>query len=221
MFKTETHLHTAETSPCGKVGAGELIKLYAEAGYKTVFVSDHLKKKTLEIMGDIPWEEKTEKFMAGYKAALAAGEKYGVNVIFSAELMLTENSNHYLLYNIKKEFLDKRHDIFDMPITEFYKYAKENGVTVVQAHPYRDGSTVPAPADSVDALEVLNSNPRHDNYSEKAVAFATENALPMTAGSDTHRYEDVARSGVMTPYEIKTADDYIRAVKCGEVIIIN
>lgn len=221
MFKTETHLHTAETSPCGKVGAGELIKLYAEAGYKTVFVSDHLKKKTLEIMGDIPWEEKTEKFMAGYKAALAAGEKYGVNVIFSAELMLTENSNHYLLYNIKKEFLDKRHDIFDMPITEFYKYAKENGVTVVQAHPYRDGSTVPAPADSVDALEVLNSNPRHDNYSEKAIAFATENALPMTAGSDTHRYEDVARSGVMTPYEIKTADDYIRAVKCGEVIIIN
>ena len=55
MYKTETHLHTAEVSPCGKVGAGEMIKLYAESGYSTVFVSDHLKKKTLEAMGDIPW----------------------------------------------------------------------------------------------------------------------------------------------------------------------
>ena len=221
MYKTETHLHTSEVSPCGKICARELIKLYAEAGYSTVFVSDHLKKKTLEIMGDIPWEEKTANFMSGYEIAKAAGEEYGVNVIFSAELMLTENSNHYLLYGVDKSFLDKRHDVFDMSITEFYRYAKENGVTVIQAHPYRDGSTVPAPADSVDALEVLNSNPRHDNYSEKAIAYAEEHGLPMTAGSDTHRYEDVARSGVMTPFEIKTAEDYVRAVMAGELVIIN
>lgn len=221
MYKTEPHMHVAEVSPCGKVGARELVKLYSEAGYSTVFVSDHLKKKTLEVMGDIPWEEKTAKFISGYEIAKAAGEEYGVNVILSAELMLTESSNHYLLYGIDKEFLDRRQDIFDMSITDFCKYAKECGVTVIQAHPYRDGRVNPAPKGSVDAIEVFNSNPRHDNYTELAIAYAEENGFPMTAGSDTHRYEDVAKSGVITPYEIKTAEDYVRAVKGGELIIIN
>lgn len=44
-FKTEPHLHVSEISPCAKIGAEETIRLYSEAGYKTVFVSDHLKKE--------------------------------------------------------------------------------------------------------------------------------------------------------------------------------
>lgn len=220
MYKTETHLHTAEVSPCGKIGAAEMIKLYAEAGYSTVFVSDHLKKKTLEVMGDIPWEEKTAKFISGYDAAKAAGEEYGVNVILSAEILLEESPNHYLLYGIDKSFLDKRHDIFDMSIAELCEYAHSCGVTVVQAHPYRDGKNTPAPANTVDAVEVHNSNPRHENYTEMAIEFAKNSGLPMTAGSDAHRYEDVAKTGVITPHEIKSADDYISAVKNGEITII-
>ena len=35
MFKTETHLHTSEISPCGKISAKEMVKRYHEAGYKT------------------------------------------------------------------------------------------------------------------------------------------------------------------------------------------
>ena len=220
MYKTETHLHTAEVSPCGKVGAGEMIKLYAEAGYSTVFVSDHLKKKTLEAMGDIPWEEKTAKFLSGYETAKAAGEKYGVNVIFSAELLLEESPNHYLLYGIDKSFLDKRRDVFDMSITEFCEYAHAFGVTVVQAHPYRDGKNTPAPVGTVDAIEVHNSNPRHENYTEMAVDFAKRNGISMTAGSDAHRYEDIALTGIITPYEIKSAADYVRALKSGDITII-
>ena len=116
MFKTETHMHTAEVSPCGKIGAEELIKLYHEAGYKTVFVADHLKKKLFESMGDIPYEKKIEAFMLGYEIAKRAGEKYGVNVIFSAELLLSESSNHYLLYGLDKDFLVGCEEIFDMTI---------------------------------------------------------------------------------------------------------
>ena len=48
MFRTETHLHTAETSPCGRVSAVELIRQYYDAGYKTVFVSDHFYEKYFE-----------------------------------------------------------------------------------------------------------------------------------------------------------------------------
>ena len=54
MFKTETHLHTSEVSRCGQVSAAEMIELYKEAGYSTVFVSDHFKPHTFKQFGDIP-----------------------------------------------------------------------------------------------------------------------------------------------------------------------
>ena len=60
----------------------------------------------------------------------------------------------------------------------------------------------------------------HIAEAEQALEYAARVGLPITAGSDTHRYEDVARTGVMTKYEIKTAEDYIRAVMSGELIII-
>ena len=219
-FKTEPHLHVSEVSACSKIGAEEMIRLYSEEGYKTVFVSDHLKKKYFDKLGDIPWEEKTAQFLSGYEIAKKAGEKYGVNVLLSAELMLNESPNHYLLYGINKAFLDQMEDALDMSIAEFYKFAKAKGVTVVQAHPYRDGGTTPAGLGCIDALEVVNSNPRHANFSEKAIAYAKEYGIPMTAGSDTHREEDVALSGIISEYEIKTPEDYVDLVlnKKAEII---
>ena len=72
----------------------------------------------------------------------------------------------------------------------------------------------------VDAIEVYNSNPRHEDHSELSEALAREHNLPVSAGSDAHRDEDVARTGIMTEFEIKTAEDFIRAVKSGEIEII-
>ena len=42
----------------------------------------------------------------------------------------------------------------------------------------------------------------------------------MTAGSDAHRYEDVAGAGMGSAEKIETAGDYIRLVRsgCGRLI---
>lgn len=219
MYKTEPHLHVAEVSPCSRLSARDAVRLYAEAGYHTVFISDHLKKTTYESYGDLSWEKKSARFLVGYENAREAGQEYGVNVLLSAELQLSESGNHYLLYGFDKEFLDKRQDFFDMSIAEFYAYAKENGVTVIQAHPYRDGAASPA-YPHIDAIEAYNSNPRHQNHSERAFLLARENGIPVTAGSDTHRTEDVAFSGVGSSYEIRTAEDYVRLVMSGEAVLL-
>lgn len=108
-----------------------------------------------------------------------------------------------------------------MSISEFYGYARKNGVTVIQAHPYSDGATTPTDVAYIDAIEAYNANPRHENYTEKAFAFARENGLPITAGSDSHRYEDIARSGIFSSCEIKSAEDYIRLVMSGAFEIIS
>ena len=219
MFKTETHLHTSEASPCSRLSAVEMVRLYAEAGYSTIFIADHLLKRYFDKLGDISWREKIKAFFTAYDLAKAEGDRLGVNVLLSAEIGLTCSPNHYLIYGFDYSFIEEREDLFSLSVKEFCDYAHDHGVTVVQAHPYRDGETVPS-EDGIDALEVHNPNPRHENYTDRAIAYAKEHGLAMTCGSDAHRPEDIARGGVMTDFEIKTTTDYVNALMQGKLTLI-
>ena len=219
MFKTETHLHTAEVSKCARVCAADLIAMYHEAGYSTVFVSDHFQTNTLDSKGDIPWEEKIDSFLEGYRVAKDAGDKLGVTVLPCAEFRLADSSNHFLVYGISREFLVANPEMHKLSAEEFAAIAHEWGLYIVHAHPFRDSARHPKP-ELVDAIEVYNSNPRHENNTDLAEELARSLDLPVTAGSDTHRTEDVACSGVATEYRIETAEDYIRAVRDRQISII-
>ena len=120
---------------------------------------------------------------------------------------------------ITKEFLDAHKDIHKLSAKEFSIIAHKAGLFIVCAHPFRDMNRSPAP-ELADAIEVYNSNPRHENNTHLAEELVRSTGLPFTAGSDTHRAEDVALSGIITQTEIKTVDDYIRIVKAREVEII-
>lgn len=220
MFKTETHLHVSEISPCSKLSAREMIELYAEAGYSTVFVSDHLKSTFFNKHPELSWQECVDKFFYGYDMAKKAGEELGVNVLISAELTYDYSPNHYLLYGFDKFFFYGLPNLFTMPKEDFYKYAKAHGVTVVQAHPYRDGKNTPDSPDIIDAIEAHNANPRHDNFSEKCFAYAGTHGLPTTGGSDSHRLEDIALGGVITDVEITTPEQYVELLMAGKLEII-
>jgi len=41
IYKYDTHVHTKEVSPCGKVPAIEVVKLYKDAGYHGIVITDH------------------------------------------------------------------------------------------------------------------------------------------------------------------------------------
>ncbi len=210
MYKTETHMHVSEISHCGKLTAAEMVEIYHKAGYTTLIITDHFMKRYFENMQDKTPEERAEWFMGGYSAAAEAGKTYGMHILFGAEIHLSSSQNHYLVYGIDTAFLS-RADLLDLTPQELYAYAKEKGVTMVQAHPYRDGNNAPTP-DCVDALEVINHNPRHENYDEKVIEVARRYGLPMTSGSDAHRPEDVANSGVMTEKKITCIEDYVSAL---------
>jgi histidinol phosphatase-like PHP family hydrolase len=102
---------------------------------------------------------------------------------------------------------------------EFLALARAEGIFIVHAHPYRDGSQSATP-ELVDAIEIYNSNPRHEDHSELSEALAEKYGLPVSAGSDAHRDEDIAGSGIETEEEIKTVSDFIRLVKEKKVKII-
>ena len=219
MFKIETHVHTAEVSPCSRKRAKDMVKMYKERGYSTIFITDHFQGNTVDSYGDIPWQDKMAIFLGGYYRAKFEGDKIGLNVLAGAEFCFPGVPNHYLVYGITKEFLDANPEIHKTDIETFSKIAHEAGLFIVQAHPYRDGKCFPTP-EFIDAVEVYNSNPRHEDNSDKTHEFAAIHSLPVTAGSDAHREEDIALTGIESEYEINTAEDFIKLIKSGETKII-
>ena len=220
MFKTETHLHTMEVSRCGKMRAGEMVRAYCARGYSTVFVSDHFQKNPLDFLGDIPWEEKVSIFLSGYYCAKYEGDRLGVCVLPAAEIHFSgDDPNHYLVYGITREFLLKNPELHTYGIEHLRALADENGLLIIQAHPHRDGSCYPRP-DMVDGFEVYNSNPRHEDFSEKSLEVAKAHGLLMTGGSDAHREEDLCGSGILTEEKIESAEQFIRLLREGKCEVI-
>lgn len=218
MYKIETHLHVKPVSSCARMMPEEMIRLYHEVGYDTVFVSDHFAGHHFDKLGaDLSFSQKVDLLCGAYEKAKAAGETYGMHVLFSPELSLA--GNHYLLYNVSEAFLKSREDVFAMSLPDFHAHAKAYGVTIVQAHPYRDGKCFPTP-EYVDGIETINTNPRHENFDDKALALANEYHLPMSAGSDAHRLEDIGCAAMLSPYPITTTEEYLALLHSGEATLI-
>lgn len=214
MFKTETHTHVLPVSTCSKKTPEEMVRLYHEAGYQTMFISDHFSAPYFIKAGDqLTFEDKVHILYDSYLKARKEGERYGMNILFSVELSLC--SNHWLLYGVDLNFLLLRPDIFDMTLDEFHAYAKAHGITIIQAHPLRDGHDVPHP-EIADGFEVINTNRHHENYDEKVFAIAKKHHLLMSAGSDAHNNDDVGGAAMLSENEIKTVDDYLTLLKSGK-----
>jgi len=213
MYKIETHIHTKPISACARFSPEEMIRFYKDAEYNTVFVSDHFSEYHYSFFLDLSWQEKNALLYDSYLTAKKTGEELGLHVLFSPEMSLS--GNHYLLYNASLEFLNSREDFFHLSLLEFSDYAKQSGVTVIQAHPFRDGKCVPEP-DFVDGFEVINTNPRHENFDEKAFEVAREHNLLMSAGSDAHRTEDIGLAAVLSNYDITTTDEYLDLLRSRE-----
>ena len=225
LYKTETHLHTCEVSGCGRLPAAEMVKLYHEAGYHTLFITDHFDEYTLSRWGELPWEEKITRFLAGYEAAKAAAADIDMDVLLSAEIRLNCSPNHYLVYGIDRDFLENLPGKLDILPQNLLEYAHEKDAMVIQAHPRRPETNpalncFPTP-EFVDGFEVFNSNPRHDDNNKATFEQAKSLGLLKTAGSDAHRYEDVAGTGVYSRERIRTAEQFISLIRTADVEFIN
>ena len=91
----EMHLHTSESSNCGRVSAADAVRLYKEAGYDGIVVTDHYSSGTFKrkIPRDIPYKDQVEIYLKGHRAALKAAAM--ISPCFSAWSFQT-NDNDYL-----------------------------------------------------------------------------------------------------------------------------
>lgn len=196
-YKFETHFHTSETSPCGRVPAKQAVRLYKEAGYKGIIVTDHYFRGFFDMQIMRRHDRKIDRYLKGYRLALAEGSKLGIDIHLGLEIRFEENFNDYLVYGIDEEFLRKNKNLYALTLKQFRELTCEQGIVIVQAHPFRP-DMVPAPPSLIDGVEVYNANPRHDSSNHLALKYAQENNLIGLSGSDFHRPQDAVRGGIIT-----------------------
>ncbi len=216
MFKTEAHLHTYPVSSCAKLTPVEQVRLFKEAGYDTIIVSDHFSPHHFKKLGeDLTFAQKVDKLCDAYLEAKAEGDRIGLTVLFSVELSF--HKNHYLLYGVTREFLKLCEDIFDIDIDELYAHLKAHGITIIQAHSHRAEKCVPHPH-HVDGFEI-NCCLRKENYNERTMQVAKEYNLPLTIGSDCHRPEDAGVSATLSEEKIESIEQYLELLFTGKLIL--
>jgi predicted metal-dependent phosphoesterase TrpH len=223
LREIETHCHTREVSPCSRIPAAEIVRLYHEKGYAGVFITDHFTSVVFEDpkRSGRKWEEQVDLYLAGYKAAKAEGDRLGIRVFLGLEVQPASTPFDFLVYGVDEAFIKEKGPFYKLETRDFYHLMHINGKLVFQAHPYRYGLEPEEPK-YIHGVEIFNAHPRHQSRNNLALKYAFDHNLWTIAGSDVHQAGDIARSGVMLPESVDSESafvDYYRQNGSPELII--
>lgn len=216
-MKIELHLHSSEVSPCGKVPAREMVRMYKEAGYQTLVMTDHLFPSLPTLAAGKTPAEKAELWLKGYREAKDEAEKLGLAVLLGCEARLTEYGNEdFLVYGLTEADVEWMFAMLESvsAIAEMSEEIRSKGLFLVQAHPFRPGLRAQDQS-LLDGVEAFNGNPRHNSSNHLARAHALAGGLVMLSGSDAHQVVDVARGGLSIDRPIASNADLLAFLRSG------
>ena len=213
-YKYELHCHCKEISPCGWLTAEETAKLYNQKGYDGIVMTDHFRTDIIETLPGKDWKEKMDSFWMPYKRLKAAYQGTDFFIGRGMEIRFDNNGNDILLYGFSEELLlQEGKDWVKLGLPAFYERYHDK-MLLIQAHPNRCETTYPEPLIYLHGIEVKNSSPRNKNHNEISEQTVRENSwLIATGGSDCHRTEDVAGSGIGCKEKIRTDEELIKILK--------
>lgn len=214
----ETHMHTSQGSACAHVPGAEMARLYKEAGYTGIVITDHFWGGNTAIDRSLEWADWVNGFCEGYEDAKREGDRIGLQVFFGWESGY--NATEFLIYGLDKQWLLDHPEIRDCTVEQQRELVRRSGGIVVHAHPFREAPYIleirlfPAFVDGVEGINVGNRDPQ---WNEKAIAYAAEHGLPITAGSDQHNGH-IAGGGMVFPRKLEDARDLCKAILNSEAI---
>lgn len=231
-MKIEMHAHTSEGSSCAKVEAVEAVKMYAEAGFDAMVITNHYGRAIVEDRdyGDAVWKGfgedpkvRSESYLKGWRRAKAAGDALGIKVLLGMELTLDQGVEDFLLYGIPEDFVLRHSDIFQWPLEKVYELCSLEGIVVIQAHPCRAGSVFWGSPDCqiqderfLDGVE-LNQVQDHNNNNPKVLAWTKDHPEKIVImGSDFHKPHNVGCGWIETERDIQSMDDLVACLKDGD-----
>lgn len=222
MYRYDLHIHTAECDKVAAVGGAEIVRLYKDAGYDGIVITDHYFALFFDWFKDEISTGKKEsiinRYLRGYYSARNEAEKIGFTVFCGAEVRLDNTINDYLVYGLEER------DFYELPLLNRLQSVKElsavlpDNALIVQAHPFRNEMTVCSPH-NIFGIEGYNGGTEKFR-NEMAKIFAHHYNKPITSGSDFHEVSHLAKGGIITNKKIKSHIDLVNILRSGEYKII-
>lgn len=218
-FVYETHSHTSEASACGKVSGADYIDFMKQRGFQGMIITDHFFNGNSAVDRNLPWKDRVEWYVSGYRKAHRAAEGKDFDVLFGVEFNF--EGDEYLIYGIDEQWLLQNEDIMTMSRMEVYQRVHATSdALLVQAHPYRERGylkDIKLMPEICDGIEVYNAaNPEYQNA--LGYQYGKKLDLPMTAGSDIHYYTDDPMGGMLLPRRITDSTEYAQMLRNREGI---
>lgn len=224
MYKYELHAHTSECDRDAHLSARELVRLYKDAGYDGMVITDHYIERfyTLWFPEDVKGlthEQQVSRWLRGFRTARAEGEKIGFTVLPGAEVRFDNGPNDYLLYGLHEDFFYTVPRLNELESPEQLLALLPADTCVVHAHPFRDDMLVTTPPKGLFGMEVYNAGT--DAFRNHiARQFAEHYHLAMTSGSDIHGTDRLGKGGIITQRKIETPEDLSAVLRSGEYTLI-
>ena len=223
MYRYELHSHTSECDRDAALSARELVRLYKDAGYDGMVITDHYIERfyTLWFPEDVKGlthEQQVHRWLRGYRTARDEGEKLGFTVLPGTEVRFDGRPNDYLIYGLHEEFFYTVPRLNELKNTKELLALMPEGVCVVHAHPFRLGMEVADPT-GLFGIEAYNGGTERFR-NEMAREYARHYGLPVTSGSDIHSTARLAKGGIETEHKINTPEDLVKVLRSGEYKLI-
>ena len=135
MYQFDLHCHTKGVSKCGTVLPEEGARLYIEAGYSGVVITNHFNRYTFDVMPEgSSWDETMDFYLSGWKRFRdAAGER--LTVLLGMEIRFDENENDYLVYGVTEELLRAHPEFLEMDAASFSALPGRRGCCFIRRIP--------------------------------------------------------------------------------------
>lgn len=217
-YKYEVHMHTAESSACGRTNGRDYISEFMKMGYDGMIITDHFYHGNTAANRALPWDEFIDEFCRGYEEAKAEGDRLGFKVFFGWEE--SHGPDEYLIYGPDKAWLKAHPEIKDADHTQYLQMIHDAGGAVVGAHPFRERGyvdIVKIHPFQCDAMEACNyGNPPYQDI--LAYTFCKDRGILMTSGTDMHNVKviDETPCGMVFDEPLNSVQDYADRIRSGK-----
>lgn len=195
-LRVDMHVHTNHSKD-SRASPQDVVKRALELGLDAIAVTDH-------------------NTVSGALEAERAASRTPLLVIPGQEVMSREG---------EVIVLDVRENIpHGMTALQTMKAGKKGGGFVVVPHPFdlmRNGigKAMESCLKYIDAIEAFNARTILGMFNNKAMAFAQEHNLPITAGSDSHFPEEMGNTHMLIR-SAKTTKAILKAIASGRAEIV-
>jgi predicted metal-dependent phosphoesterase TrpH len=195
-LRADMHVHT-DHSKDSRTSPREVVKRALELGLDAIAVTDH-------------------NTVSGALEAERAAEGTGLLVIPGQEVRSREGE--VIVLNVRETIPH------GMSCLQTMRVGKKMGGFVVVPHPFdlmRNGlgKSMQGCLRYIDAIEVFNARTILGMFNNKAMSFAQEHNLPITAGSDSHFPEEMGNTHMLIN-SAKTTKAILEAIASGKAEIV-